>query len=94
MLWVANCIQKAMATFVARIEWLDYIDDEDDLDIWFNKIITNYIAYDNTLARIEKKDWEEMCKIEAFDHIYIDSEPELNHRGYDILVSKGPWKVK
>lgn len=95
---VANCIQKAIETFLARIKWLDKIVCKDNMDIWFDKIITNYIAYDNILARIEKKDWEKMCKIEAFDHIYIDDEPEggciAGCIGYDIRVSKGPWKVK
>jgi hypothetical protein len=78
---------------LARIEWLDCIDRQDNPDKWFDKIITNYIAYDNILAHIEKKDWEKMCKIEAFDHIYIDSVPEGDCLGCDIRVSKGPWKV-
>jgi hypothetical protein len=82
-----------METFLARIESFDHFDRKENLDCWLDKIITNYIAYDNILARIEKKDWEKMCKIEAFDHIYIDDCTESNSDGFDIRVSKGPWKV-
>jgi len=56
-------------------------------------IITNYVAYGNVLARIEEEDWEMMCKAEAFDHIYLDVRTESGNFGYDIRVSKGPWKV-
>jgi len=33
-----------------------------------------------------------MCAMEAFDHIYVDDDFG-EFVGYDIRVSKGPWKV-
>jgi hypothetical protein len=76
-----------METFAKRVT---YLQDE---TILFCHIITNYVAYGNVLARIEKEDWEMMCKAEAFDHIYLDDRTKSHNLGFDILVSKGPWKV-
>jgi hypothetical protein len=76
-----------MGTFSKRVTWL-----KDMLNLR-SHIITNYVAYGNVLARIEEEDWEMMCKAEAFDHIYLDDKPVNSNVGYDIRVSKGPWKV-
>lgn len=58
----------------------------------FYSIITNCVAYCNCLAYIDQNDWEMMCAMEAFDHIYVDDDFG-EFVGYDIRVSKGPWKV-
>jgi hypothetical protein len=76
-----------METFVKRVTWLE------DGAIPMCHIITNYVAHGNILARIEEEDWEMMCKAEAFDHIYLNDRTESTKFGYDIRVSKGPWKV-
>jgi len=76
-----------MKTFSKHVGWLK---DTGDHEISY--IITNIVAYGNILAHIEKTDWERMCKIEAFDHIYVDEDS--TDYIYDIRVSKGPWKVE
>lgn len=36
-----------------------------------DSVITDCIAYGNGLTHIEETDWETMCEMEAFDHIYV-----------------------
>jgi len=64
-----------------------------------DSVITDCIAYGNGLTHIEKKDWETMCEMAAFDHIYVGEvtgggttrpPADLN---YEIRVSHGPWTV-
>ncbi|KAF8536107.1 hypothetical protein BDD12DRAFT_891012 [Trichophaea hybrida] len=55
-------------------------------------IITNYVAYSNPYAHIDHGDWEMLCAMEAFDHIYPTVRLD-NTLSYHIRVSKRLWKV-
>ncbi|KAF8253286.1 hypothetical protein K440DRAFT_625188 [Wilcoxina mikolae CBS 423.85] len=56
------------------------------------RIISNCIAYGGHYAFIDQADWELLCTMETFDHIY-PTEKLDNTALYDIRVSKGPWKA-
>ncbi|KAF8536106.1 hypothetical protein BDD12DRAFT_912346 [Trichophaea hybrida] len=91
-------LQKAEEAFLKRIKWFKELqgsfgpDAELEICLDHVDIITNCIAYGDCLAHIETTDWEMMCAMEAFDHIYV-SRCQQAMNVYHIRVSKGPWKV-
>jgi hypothetical protein len=58
-----------------------------------NRILTNCVAYRDILTNIKEQDWDVLCAMDAFDHIYVGSVTIGSHKCYDIRVSKGPWRV-
>jgi len=75
-----------MAAFRLHIEWINEC-------VVLDRILTNCVAYRDILARIKEQDWDVMCTMEAFDHIYVGSVAHAIFKSFEIRVSKGPWRV-
>lgn len=67
-------------------------------------IISDSVAYVDefdhpNLAVVMREDWERVCEMKAFDHVYVEvadseaEEDEFQQPVYNVRISRGTWDV-